>query len=128
MRTVKRNRIPVAYAFYDGVEELVDENGNYTGEYRVKYTEPVKAKMNVSGGRGQATVALFGMNSSFSRTAITEDLITPFSTDTVFWIDADPDTQPHDFIVVAVARTINQVVIALDEVNITHSDEGELNA
>ena len=122
MRTVKRNRIPVAYAFYNGVEEII-KDGNYTGEYKVKYTEPVRALMNVSGGRGQATVALFGMNSSFSRTAVTEDLETPFSTETVFWIDTDPDSEPHDYIVVAVARTINQVVLALDEVNVTHSEE-----
>lgn len=123
MRVVKRNRIPVAYAFFDGTEPIYDENGNKTGEYTVKYTKPVKAKMNISGGRGQATVALFGMNSSFSRTAVTEDLDTPFSTETVFWIDKDPDSEPHDYIVVAVARTINQVVLALDEVNITHAEE-----
>ena len=58
MRTLKRNKRPVAFAFYDGVQELTDEYGNYTGEYDVSYTEPVKTKMNVSGGRGGSKTIL----------------------------------------------------------------------
>ena len=52
MRTVKRNKRPVAYARYDGAQELTDDYGNLTGEYAVSYTAPVKTLMNVSGGRG----------------------------------------------------------------------------
>lgn len=116
MRTVKRNKRPVAYARYDGVQELTDEYGNYTGEYEVSYTAPVKTLMNVSGGRGQADIALFGLTQTFSRTATTEDLTTKFDTETVFWVERDPDTEPFDYRVVAVSRTINQVVLALAEV------------
>lgn len=118
MRTVKRNKRPVAYAFYQGVTELTDSDGNLTGEYSVQYTEPVKTLMNVSGGRGAADVAMFGMNSAYARSIVTDDLETNFSTETVFWIETDPDTQPHDYRVVGVARTINQVVIALEEVHV----------
>ena len=118
MRTLKRNRRPVAYAFYKGVVEILDDNGDHTGEYEVQYTEPIKKLMNVSGGRGAADVAMFGMNSAYARSIVTDDLETPFSTETVFWIETDPDTQPHDYRVVGVARTINQVVIALEEVHV----------
>lgn len=122
MRTLKRNKRPVAFAFYDGVQELTDEYGNYTGEYDVSYTEPVKTKMNVSGGRGQADIALFGLTQTFGRTATTEDLETPFNTETVMWIETDPDRgEPFDYRVVAVSRTINQVVLALSEVE--HDEE-----
>ena len=116
MRTMQRNKRPVAYAFYQGVTELTDDDGLLTGEYQVSYTEPVKTLMNVSGGRGQADIALFGLTQTFARTATTEDLITPFNTQTVFWIEKDPDTEPFDYRVVAVSRTINQVVLALAEV------------
>lgn len=122
MRTLKRNRRPVAYAFYNGVTELVDDDGNLTGEYAVSYTTPVKALMNVSGGKGQAGISLFGLIDTFSRTVVTDDLETPFNTQTVFWIEADPDTEPHDYRVVAVARTINQVVIALDGIEVEHPE------
>ncbi len=116
MRTVKRNKRPVAYAFYQSVTELTDDDGLLTGEYQVHYTDPVKTLMNVSGGRGQADIALFGLTQTFARTATTEDLKTPFNTQTVFWVEADPDTEPFDYRVVAVSRTINQVVLALAEV------------
>lgn len=116
MRTVKRNKRPVAYAFYEGVTALTDSDGFYTGEYSVSYTTPVKTLMNVSGGRGQADIALFGLTQTFARTATTEDLQTPFNTQTVFWVENDPDTEPFDYRVVAVSRTINQVVLALAEV------------
>ena len=122
MRTLKRNKRPVAFAFYAGVQELTDDYGNYTGEYDVSYTEPVKTKMNVSGGRGQADIALFGLTQTFGRTATTEDLDTPFNTETVMWIETDPDKgEPFDYRVVAVSRTINQVVLALSEVE--HDEE-----
>ncbi len=116
MRTVKRNKRPVAYAFYQGVTELTDDDGNLTGEYSVQYTEPIKALMNVSGGRGQADIAMFGLTQTFGRTATTEDLDVPWNTQTVMWIETDPDTEPFDYRVVAVSRTINQVVLALSEV------------
>ena len=116
MRTLKRNKRPVAYAFYQGDTELTDADGNLTGEYKVSYTEPVKTLMNVSGGRGQADIALFGLTQTFGRTATTEDLDVPWNTETVMWIETDPDTEPFDYRVVAVSRTINQVVLALSEV------------
>lgn len=116
MRTVKRNKRPVAYAFYEGVTELTDSDGNLTGEYSVQYTAPIKALMNVSGGRGQADIAMFGLTQTFGRTATTEDLDVPWNTQTVMWIEKDPDTEPFDYRVVAVSRTINQVVLALSEV------------
>lgn len=116
MRTVKRNKRPVAYARYDGVQELTDEYGNLTGEYAVSYTTPVKTLMNVSGGRGQADIALFGLTQTFARTATTEDLTTKFDTETVLWVERDPDMETFDYRVVAVSRTINQVVLALAEV------------
>lgn len=122
MRTVKRNKRPVAFAFYEGVTELLDDDGNLTGEYEVSYTEPVKTLMNVSGGRGQADIALFGLTQTFGRTATTEDLTTPFNTETVMWIETDPDTEPFDYRVVAVSRTINQVVLALAEVETDNAE------
>ena len=116
MRTNLRDKRPVAYAFYDGMTEMVDGDGNYTGEHQISYTTPVKTLMNVSGGRGQSDVSLFGLTDTFARTAVTDDLTTPFDTTTVFWIECDPDTDPFNYRVVAVSRTINQVVLALSEV------------
>lgn len=122
MRTTQRDKRTVAYAFYDGVTEIINSDGEHTGEYEVHYTAPIKARMNVSGGRGAADVAMFGFDSAYARSIVTEDLDTPFNTETVFWIENDPDTEPHDYRVVGVSRTINQVVIALAEVHVVRDE------
>lgn len=97
--------------------DVVNDDGELTGEHEISYSEPVKALMNVSGGRGQADINLFGIGSSSMRTIVTEDLETPFSEETVFWVERDPDTEPFDYRVVNISRTVNQVVIAIDEVS-----------
>jgi hypothetical protein len=122
VRTLNRNKRTIWYALYNGVTEVVDEDGNYTGEQEVSYGEPIQARMNVSGGRGQAEIELFGVDNPFTRTAVTDDLDTTFNTDTIFWFEADPLTDPHNYRCTGVARTINQVVIALAELDVTHGE------
>ena len=122
MRTLNRNKRTIWYALYNGVTEVVDEDGNYTGEQEVSYGEPIQARMNVSGGRGQAEIELFGVDNPFTRTAVTDDLTTPFNTETIFWFEADPLTDPHNYRCTGVARTINQVVLALAELDINHEE------
>jgi len=125
LRTLQRNKRTIWYALYNGVTEVVDEDGNYTGEQEVSYSEPIQVRMNVSGGRGQAEIELFGVDNPFTRTAVTDDLTTPFTTDTIFWFEADPETDPHNYRCTGVSRTINQVVIALAEVDITDADNND---
>ena len=119
MRTLQRNKRDIWYALYNGIVDLVDYEGNYTGEQGVSYGNPVQARMNVSGGRGQAEIELFGVDNPFTRTAVTDDLETEFTTDTVFWFEADPLREEHNYRCTGVARTINQVVLALAEIDRT---------
>lgn len=119
MRTLQRNKREISYALYSGVQDVVDSEGNFTGEQEITYASPVTTRMNVSGGRGRAEIELFGVDNPFSRTVVTDDLITPFDTDTVWWFEANPLTDPHNYRCTGVARTINQVVIALAEVEVS---------
>ena len=122
MRTALRNKRTIWYALYKGVEDVIDEDGNYTGEQRIMYDTPVLAHMNVSGGRGKADIELFGVDNPFTMTCVTDDLKTEFNTDTVFWFRANPSTDAHNFRCTGISRTINQVVIALAEVDKTHDE------
>ena len=119
MRTIQRDKRTIYYALYVSDGEITDSDGNYTGEHTDYYSAPVKARMNISGGRGQAEIELFGIDNPFTRTAVTDDLTTPFDTATVFWFESDPVTEEHNYRCTGVARTINQVVIALTEVQRT---------
>lgn len=117
MRTVQRNKRTIYYALYTGITDERDANGNLTGEHSAQYGNLVTARMNVSGGRGKADEELFGMDNPFTRTVVTDDLVTPFDTETIWWFDTDPLTEPHNYRCTGVARTINQVVIALAEID-----------
>lgn len=122
MRTVHRNKREISYALYSGVTDVVDSDGNLTGEQTISYETPVTVKMNVSGGRGRAEIEIFGMDNPFTRTAVTGDLDTPFNTDTAWWIDADPETEQSNYRCTGVSRSINQVVIALAERDVSHGE------
>ena len=122
MRTTQRDKRLIYYALYKGITDETDADGNLTGEHPVEYGEIVTARMNVSGGRGQAAIEEFGIDNPFTRTAVTDDLKTPFDTDTIFWFNADPLTEPHNYQCVGVSRTINCVTLALKELDITHEN------
>jgi len=119
LRTLQRNKRTIAYALYAGIQELTDDDGNLTGEQSPIYGEVVTTRMNVSGGRGQAEIELFGVDLPFTRTAVTDDLNTKFDTETIFWFEADPETDPYNYRCTGVSRTVNQVVLALAEVDKT---------
>ena len=122
MRTLQRNKRDIWYALYNGVTDAVDDDGNYTGEQVVSYGTPTAARMNVSGGRGQAEIELFGVDNPFTHTAVTDDLTTNFTTDTIWWFGIEPgptaEYVPHNFRCTGLSRTINQLVIALEEISV----------
>lgn len=141
MRTLQRNKRTLYYALYQGMTDVTDDDGNYTGEHRATYSTPVEARMNISGGRGQAQIEMFGIDNPFTRTVVTDDLATPFKTDTIWWIDKIPGGSAiageamagyavagnnaavaHDYRCTGISRTINQVVIALAEVDVSHAN------
>jgi hypothetical protein len=126
LRTLQRNKRKIWYSLYQGVTDQVDDDGLYTGEHPASYTKPRMARMNVSGGRGYAEVELFGIENPFKITVVTDDLTTPFSTDTIWWFGVDAgstaDEVPHTHRCTGVSRTPNQVVIALAEVDFSHAD------
>ena len=117
MRTCQRNKRTIYYALYTGVSDLSDSEGYLTGEQAATYGDITKTRMNISGGKGRAEIELFGTDNPFTKTAVTDDLETPFDTNTIWWFDTDPVTEEHNYRCTGVARTPNQVVIALAEVD-----------
>lgn len=123
MRTLLRNKRKFWYANYDSQTIAVDENGYETGEPIVQYTEPVEFEANISAARGTADLDAFGINSNYSKTIATDDLTLPIDKNTILWVDCEPDddgeagTIKHDYVVVAVAKSLNSLTIAIKEVS-----------
>ena len=117
MRSLERNKQTFYYALYSGVTEVTDENGDYTGERQVTYSSPVKYRANISAARGESETAPFGIETNYSKTISTSDMTCPIQEDTVLWIGKDPTTDPYNFLVVKVAKSLNCILYAIREVS-----------
>ena len=122
MRTLRRNKQDIYYALYVGSNDSVDEYGDNNGEPTAVYTDPVKLEdgANVSASRGTADSELFGIDLDYSRTICIEDINCPIKEDSILWIGRVPDgTTKHNYIVKAVAISLNSTVYAIKEVNVS---------
>ena len=123
MRDLKRNQQVFYYALYQGNENVVDNDGNKTGERRVAYSDPVKMYANISPANGYANAAIFGKDLQYTKTIVTCDLECPITETSVLWIDKEPydDQQnllPYDYTVSQVARGLDNIVYAVKKVEV----------
>lgn len=124
MRCLKRNQKTIWYALYVGETEKVDGSGNFTGEIGPGYSEPVSMKANVSAARGNADTELFGTDLQYSKTILTDDLGCPITEQSILWIDCSPTDGsgrpvPHNYVVAGIAKSLNNLLIAIREVKVT---------
>lgn len=117
MQTLGINTQKVAYATYEGMEDILSD-GFKTGEKRKLYSDPVSIWANVSPNAGTADYQPFGIGLDYDRVMVTADLTLPITETTILWIGADTDG-PHNYIVRKVARSINSVTYAIKEVTVS---------
>ena len=116
-----RNKTAFYYALYKGQTEIVDEYGNATGQYDVTYGEPIKALGNVSAAQGETQTRQFGDSESYDKVIVLDDVNTPIDEYSILWVDTLPESNtelPHDYVVKKVARSLNNVSIAISKVSV----------
>ena len=125
MRCMVRNKATFYYALYTGQDEIVDEYGNKTGQYAVIYGNPVKLLGNVSAAQGEMQTRQFGESESYDKVIVLDDKDTPIDEYSILWVDTPPHLNgdgstetPHDYIVRKVARSLNNVSIAISKVSV----------
>lgn len=123
MRCMVRNRTKFYYASYAGKSEITDEYGNKTGEYSVTYDNPIMCLGNVSAAKGEMQSRQFGESEVYDRVIVLDDPNTLITEHSILWVDslpiieADGSTEtPHDYVVKKVARSLNNVSIAISKV------------
>lgn len=121
MRNLNRNESTIYFALYKGEEEKLDSNSLYTGEVVASYYDPVAIKASVSAARGTADIDLFGIETSYSKTVIVDDIHCPIDEYSRLWIDRTPDL-PYNYAVVQVAKSLNHIAYAVREVSFNHSE------
>lgn len=112
MRGLIRNKQPVWYANYLGKTEIIDMNGNRTGEFTESYSEPVMAMMNVAPAKGYVDWNPFGVYTPYDIAAMTLEMDLPIKETSVFWVGVEP-TEHYNYVVVRIARSLNNVIYAL---------------
>ena len=134
MRCMNRNKVKFFYALYVGREPITDEYGNKTGEYTVKYGNPVEYFANISAAMGETQTRQFGESVSYDRVIVMDNEAPPIDEYSVLWVDTVPQLNedgslavdeegnvltPHDYIVKKVAKSLNNVSIAISKVNVS---------
>ena len=117
MRSLERNKREIYYALYIGNEEIKDDNGYSTGEYKKTYGTPVKLRINVSAARGTAYTREFGDLQNYDKTMVTTENL-PIDENTILWVDDLDTTHPHDYEVIQVAKSLNQTQYAINKVKV----------
>lgn len=121
MRTLDRNKQLIYYANLIGETDVIDEYEQFTGETTTEYSEPMPLRVNVSPARGEASIELFGTDLNYSKTIVT-DKDYGINENSIMWVDK-PTTEPHNYIVVSVAKSINSISYAIREVNVNEDNQ-----
>ena len=116
MRNLARNKSSIYYALYNSKSEVQDEDGLYTGDIAPSYTAPTEIRASVSAARGTSDIDLFGVNISYTKTVIVDDMSCPIDEHSILWIGVTPDS-PHNYEVVQVAKSLNHISYAVQEVD-----------
>lgn len=134
MKTLIRNKIEFYYALFESKIPKVDEYGNNTGEYEVRWQKPLKYLANISAAKGETSTRQFGESENYDRVIVMSNDTPGIDEYTVLWVDTIPKLDsngllllnedgsvvtPHDHIVKKVARSINSVSIDISRVNVS---------
>ena len=133
MRCLERNKKPIWYANRISESYATDSNGLKTGEKKQTYGTPQEMRCSISissgannlGSQGMVTLNPYGLTTSYTHNAITEDMSCPLKEDGILWYGREPtvtvDGQtvavPHNYVVVRKAESLNHLIYYLREVD-----------
>ena len=118
MRGLKRNMQPFYYALYQSLQDAVDSDGLKTGEKVKTYNNPVRMKANISPARGDASVEVFGKELNYTKVISTCNMNCLITEESILWIGKNPNTEPHNYVVVKIAKSLNSILYAVKEVDV----------
>lgn len=133
MKTLMRNKSEFWYALYQSREQITDEYGNVTGEYKLTWSNPKSFWANVSAAKGEISTRQFGESETYDKVIVADNSLPAIDEYTVLWIDSVPTLNkdgslavddngavitPHDYIVKKLAKSLNSVSIAISKVKV----------
>lgn len=135
MRNLKKNQHKLWYSTYANQITIYkrDSDGNIIYDEidgkrfpriiaeRAGYNNPVSFCANISATKGSSDSEVFGVSLDYTKTISTCDMTLPISETSLIWYETEPryntdgtvDSFSADYAVVAIARSLNNVVYAI---------------
>ena len=128
LKDLRINQVPFWYQQFIEEEDVLDEDGNLTGETRKVYSNPVEAWARISPNTGQAESSPFGINTDYDKAISTVQNL-PIDEFSRLFIDIKPvinadgstDTEP-DYCCVAPKNDLQQNVWAIKKIRAAIGD------
>ena len=73
MRLLKRNMTDLEYLPYSGMETDLNEDGEHTGEFHPKMSDPVPLKGNMSTPNGQVNQTFYGTDERYTHVLLLDN-------------------------------------------------------
>lgn len=87
MKSLERNKSYIYFCNKVGETELLDEDGNVTGQFAPAYSSINELLINESAARGTVDIEQFGATLNYSKTLVTNDLTCELNENGVLWLD-----------------------------------------
>jgi len=128
MRSLQRNMRTMWYRLYQASDLLTytDEYGNELsiGETGQTYSDPVEIKANISTASGAVLSEPYGRIPDYDKVIATSNMNCPIDENSVLYIDTEPvrsdgEWSAHDYIVVRIAKSLNDIRIFAKRVDVS---------
>lgn len=117
MHTLKRNRTRFHYALYEGIEDVINEDGEITGEKALQFGDITEMRAYITPKAKNTQIEPYGVEHNYTRRIITDDMNCPITEQSQIWID-EPITKPYDYIVKKVSKSLNHIIIEVKAVKV----------
>lgn len=118
MRSFLANQQPVFYKLLIGQEEIIDQDGNDTGQFLPLYGPLRSAMLCVSPNKGSTETEQFGALLDYDRTMTTADTGCEIDENAVLWVDNADTSGPYNAVVRLKAAWKNSVQYAIKRVTV----------
>lgn len=118
MRCLVRNKQKFYYALYQGEQQITDSDGNLTGQYAISYGDITEYNGNISPANGYVNFEMFGGTKDYTHIICCEKDC-PIKENSALWVEI-PTTEPHNYIVRAVSKSLNSVNLAIRRVDVNN--------
>ena len=120
MKLLERNKKRFWYCNYSHKEKVVDEDGNYTGEIRVVYDEPVECWGSIGVPTTETLIGQYGVMQTYYRLVQLGHPI-PINEQTVFFLYEEPSfaedgTPNYNYIIRRIQPSLTDFTFQVAEV------------